>query len=457
MGTTRKAVLGAFVLGGLLLFVGGLFLIGDRRLLFDRQFELNTTFSRVTGLEVGTSVRLAGLEAGEVLNIVLPARPSERFRIRMRLREDLRPLIRADSVSAIQTDGILGSTFIQMSPGTDQSPIVESGDTIMGRDPIEFSDLIEEGRDTFRAVSAIILDLGAEVSGTVSTLTATAESANRILVTVGDDLSRLTRNASGVVTDVRGLLAEANGVVEDVRGGQGAIGQLLTDDSLYTRWVGIATEAEQTVANLRSATDHANALIESVAASDGAAEQIVDSLTNTLAATHEVIADLSEGTEALKRNFLFRGFFQERGFFDLDAVSRDAYLAGALERSNRTALRVWVDARVLFEVAPDGRETLTEEGRRRLDSAMADLVKYPRDSPLVVEGYAESGEAAYLTSADRAELVRDYVVRRFRRPANLTGAMALSDQANGSPRNDGRWSGVALTLFAQESALSVPR
>ena len=39
----------------------------------------------------------------------------------------------------------------------------------------------------------------------------------------------------------------------------------------------------------------------------------------------------ADGTEALKRNVLFRGFFRQRGFYDLDAISRDAYAAGALE------------------------------------------------------------------------------------------------------------------------------
>ncbi len=43
MTRMRTAVVGAFVLGGLLLFGGGLFLIGDRRLLFVDQFELNST------------------------------------------------------------------------------------------------------------------------------------------------------------------------------------------------------------------------------------------------------------------------------------------------------------------------------------------------------------------------------------------------------------------------------
>jgi hypothetical protein len=86
---------------------------------------------------------------------------------------------------------------------------------------------------------------------------------------------------------------------------------------------------------------------------------------------------------------------------------------------------------------------------------MANLVRYPRDSPLVVEGYADAteGEAPYLLSVDRAQTVRDYLLGRFRRQATLTDIMPLSDSAPGSPRGDGRWSGVALTLFVSNGAL----
>ena len=44
MNRMRGAIVGAFVLGGLVLFGAGLFLIGDRRLLFAEQFELSSTF-----------------------------------------------------------------------------------------------------------------------------------------------------------------------------------------------------------------------------------------------------------------------------------------------------------------------------------------------------------------------------------------------------------------------------
>jgi phospholipid/cholesterol/gamma-HCH transport system substrate-binding protein len=215
-------------------------------------------------------------------------------------------------------------------------------------------------------------------------------------------------------------------------------------------------EAETTMRTLRETSERARNAIEGFTSPTGTGQQITQTLRNTLAQVQEVTSDLAEGTEALKRNFLFRGFFRDRGFFDLDTVSREAYRGGALEGGDRTALRIWIDANGLFERGPDGVEQLTAAGRRRVDSAMADFVRYPRDSPLVVEGYADAtdGAAPYLISDDRAQVVREYLVSRFRRQTTLTGVMAMSNDAPGSPRGDGRWSGVALTLFVRNDALA---
>jgi phospholipid/cholesterol/gamma-HCH transport system substrate-binding protein len=455
MTRLRRALVGAFVLGGLLLFGGGLFLIGDRRLLFVDQFEINSTFGKVTGLQVGTRVRVAGLDAGEVLAIGLPSRPSDRFRVRMRLREDVRQLVRADSTCAVQTDGIVGNAFLQISVGTDGASPVAPGDTIAGIDPIEFADLIQEGRETFRIVAREVIEVKEDVSAAVVVLTDTIATANGVIANVGRDVGTLTATSTRVVEHVQGTIVDARALVNDVRAGQGTIGQLLTDRTLYERMTGVGREAEQAVRNLRETTDHARAAVERFVAPDGTAQQVAQTLRNTLAEVQEVTSDLAEGTEALKRNFLFRGFFRQRGFFDLDAISREAYQSGALEGQERTALRIWIDANVLFARDADGTERMTVEGRRRLDSAMADLVRYPRDSPLVVEGYAEpsDGQAPYLVSVDRAQIVRDYLLGRFRRQTTLTDIMPMGDEASGSPRDDGRWSGIALALFVRNDVL----
>ncbi len=190
---TRTAIVGAFVLGGLMLFAAGLFMIGDRRLLFAEHFEVRTTFTKVSGLEVGTQVRVAGLPAGEVLEIALPARPSEPFIVRMRLRDDIRHLVRTDSVCAVQSDGLVGSAFIQVSPGTDAAPVVTGGQTIRGIDMIEIGDLIHEGRETFRTVTTEVMALKGDVSQAVTAATDAVRTVDKVIDNVGTELETMVQ------------------------------------------------------------------------------------------------------------------------------------------------------------------------------------------------------------------------------------------------------------------------
>jgi hypothetical protein len=54
----------------------------------------------------------------------------------------------------------------------------------------------------------------------------------------------------------------------------------------------------------------------------------------------------------------------------------------------------------------------------------------------------------------RAELVHDHVARTFGRPAGATATMPLGAEAPGSPSRDGRWDGVALTMFVETERLA---
>ena len=57
---------------------------------------------------------------------------------------------------------------------------------------------------------------------------------------------------------------------------------------------------------------------------------------------------------------------------------------------------------------------------------------------------AWEGDAPYLLSVDRAQSVREYLVGRFRRQT----VVPMGEDAASSPRDDKRWSGVALAMFA---------
>ena len=94
--------------------------------------------------------------------------------------------------------------------------------------------------------------------------------------------------------------------------------------------------------------------------------------------------------------------------------------------------------------------TLADGAEERIEEAMGELLQYPRSSPLVVEGYATAGGPGqqFITADARSAAVQDHLVRTFRRAAELTGTMPIGPEAEESPSGDGRWDGVALTLFA---------
>ena len=166
------------------------------------------------------------------------------------------------------------------------------------------------------------------------------------------------------------------------------------------------------------------------------------------------MADLADNTEALKRSWPFSGFFAERGFYNLDQLTRDEYRE-LLSDDRYTPLSTWAEGELLFETNSAGRITLAENAVERLDEAMAGLLAYPRDSPIMVEGYATGGGAGleFRQSQARSYLVRSYLARAYRREESLTGAMPMGSAAEGSPSGDGRWDGVVVTMFVDAERL----
>jgi hypothetical protein len=79
----------------------------------------------------------------------------------------------------------------------------------------------------------------------------------------------------------------------------------------------------------------------------------------TVLQAREATSDLADNMEALKRSFFFRGFFNDRGYFDLDAISPADYRSGVLENGKRKAMRIWLNREVLFEPGPEGGELLS--------------------------------------------------------------------------------------------------
>jgi phospholipid/cholesterol/gamma-HCH transport system substrate-binding protein len=447
MQAKHPVAVGIFVVAGVLLFAVGLFLIGNRRMLFNDTFEVYTEFANISGLQNGAKVRVAGMDAGEVTSIHVPPNPSAKFRVKLRIREDLHPLIRVDSVASIQTDGLVGNKFVQVEAGTDQAQAVPSKGTIKSREPFDFAEMLQRMSETLDLVTSTLVEVRSGVDDALQAVTDTASDAQDLMNDLGKDAKEIFAAAHRASDNISVIVA-------DVRQGKGTVGKLVTDDALFNSLKGIAADGQKAVTTLREAAEQAKGAVADFRGDKGPMKGLTGSLQQTLASAKDAMSDLAENTEALKRSFFFRGFFNKRGYFDLDDVSVQQYREGALETKDRHVLRIWVGAPVLFAKDANGEERLTDDGRARLDSAMSQFVRYPRTSPLVVEGYAHevTADRQFLLSRRRAQLVRDYVVGKFGLDTNSVALMPMGEEAAASPAGD-RWDGVALALFVSTSAM----
>ncbi|MCX6305929.1 MAG: MlaD family protein [Bacteroidetes bacterium] len=130
-----KIRLGLFIAGGLALFVLAIFIIGKQKNLFNPVFKLTTSFSNVSGLQVGNNIRFSGITVGTVDNIKIIN--DSTVKIDMLIKKEVRQFIKSDCEVAIGSEGLIGDKLLVISQGGDDSPMVKIGQHLVSAEPVE--------------------------------------------------------------------------------------------------------------------------------------------------------------------------------------------------------------------------------------------------------------------------------------------------------------------------------
>jgi len=371
MPASRNFVVGAFVILGLLLFAVGLFMIGDRRKLFSESFEIYSEFAQLGGLQNGATVRVAGMDAGEVLEIRVPPSPQSKFRVKLRVLEKLHPVVRKDSVATIQTEGVLGNKFMKIDPGSAQAPEAASGSTIPGREPFDFADLLQQVRESVERVRVQADDVFVSIAKT-------SKDADELISSISDEVQDVAASGKKISGDI-------SVIVRGIRAGRGTVGRIFNDEALadnasqtiqnfqqtshnlrqtsqsFSEIVSdfqdrqILENIEEAVKNVRSVTAQAKEAIAKFQAKEGKGEAVTADLRRTITNAREAMSDMAAKIEGLKHNRFFRGVFKDRGFYDLDNITVEEYRQGKFLK-NKLRHRVRLDAAQLFTGAPPGSD-----------------------------------------------------------------------------------------------------
>jgi phospholipid/cholesterol/gamma-HCH transport system substrate-binding protein len=144
---SRTFRLGVFIVSTLAVFATGVFLIGNRQFMFSPTYKLAAEFTNVSGLSAGAEVRVGGIHKGTVKEIYLPGDPEGQMKVVLLMEASTRKVVRQDSVASIQTEGLLGNKYVDVSFGSPDAPPVNAGDRIRTQPPLDISDLMVKASD----------------------------------------------------------------------------------------------------------------------------------------------------------------------------------------------------------------------------------------------------------------------------------------------------------------------
>jgi phospholipid/cholesterol/gamma-HCH transport system substrate-binding protein len=89
-------------------------------------YAVKADFSNVSGINVGSDVRIGGIKIGVVEKLDLDPKNYDAVVV-MRVKDDVK--ISKDTSAAIQSAGLLGEKFVALQPGGDEKNLAD-GDTI---------------------------------------------------------------------------------------------------------------------------------------------------------------------------------------------------------------------------------------------------------------------------------------------------------------------------------------
>jgi phospholipid/cholesterol/gamma-HCH transport system substrate-binding protein len=143
----QALLLGLVVLVSLALLATGLFAVASRGWYGSHALRIGASFADIRGVEVGTRVRIQGIDAGEVTALEPPQQPGDAVLVRLLVKSEYRHLVRTHSRVQIASEGMLGGKVLEIQLAkqglsAEAGPPVEDGAVLASIPSTELADLI---------------------------------------------------------------------------------------------------------------------------------------------------------------------------------------------------------------------------------------------------------------------------------------------------------------------------
>jgi phospholipid/cholesterol/gamma-HCH transport system substrate-binding protein len=302
MDKSRKIKLGFFIGIGLLLFIIAMFYLGSKENMFTSTVTLYSDFGDVSGLSAGNNVTYSGINIGTVQSVDIQG--INKVRIVMSVEKNILKYIKKDSQVTIASTSLVGSKAVTISSGTDSSKTAEDGDFLPSTVPIDLGQIMNNLYNSTKQADSIAKELTtivAKVNGGEGTLGQlinnkslynSVDSAFNVITSYTGEINTVILKLSNMIDQVAGQInsftIEVNKITTDIanitkkmNSSESVVGTLLTDTAFANNIKNIARQSDETVKNFERGA-----------------------------------FSFQQNMEALKHNFLFKGYFEDMGYWD---------------------------------------------------------------------------------------------------------------------------------------------
>lgn len=306
---------------------------------FEKRMRLKARFASADGLREGAEVQLAGVHIGQVEQVrFLPPDSEDTARIEavMSVSEELdgRPVterIRTDSTAQLIATSVLANDkMINITPGSARGAAVQENHVLDSSTSISINQLTQTGNELLNQINKLAVPTNEILN-----------KANRGDGTLGRIINdeTLYKNLDATVGETKVTILKLQNTIERINRGEGSAGKLLNDPELYNSLNRTVSQLEAIAVDLRAGRGTAGkflsddalynetrAAIQDVRASVGRLNQVAD--------TFDTIArDLNEGKgtagKFLKDEQLYNDARDTLAKFNSTATKLDILLADA--------------------------------------------------------------------------------------------------------------------------------
>lgn len=334
----QRLKLGIFVVAGITIFLIFAYFIGNQSNIWGKNTEIFVVFDNINGLKVGNNVRYSGMNSGSVTNIYM-ANDSEVV-VTISLEKNIIKFINKDAKAAITTDGLVGNMVVNIVSGGSTGEVLSKGDTLKSFTRIRTDEVLQTlsvTNENAALLTAELLKISKEISSgngiihqllsdpimakdmkitiqnlkeasvqssktiqNINKMVNSFDNKNNLLGTIKDtatasrvkriimNLDYTSQNIGTIVDNINATVGNANQTISNIRNGKGAINYLSNDPNLVTQ-----------------------------------IEQTISHIDTTILQLNNAGILLNQNLEALKHNWLLRGYFEKQEKEKLKAIEKN--------------------------------------------------------------------------------------------------------------------------------------